>query len=626
MSQSKHPSVQSATAAAAGAAKPGTTRRGFLAASGALGVLAAGSQLSVTSAKESDAADKADAAAMTVTTGSAVGKNGHVDVEVVLDSGKIDRIGVLYSHESPGLGDVSMAKLTDLIVENQTLNVDIVTGATLSSSAFLLAVADALDAAGEDSSEWQGREHAAPSDPEDIPDSFDVVVVGTGGAGFTAAITAANEGRTVLLMEKLGTTGGSTALSGGEMAVPGSWIQQQEGIEDSPEMLAQDMLAGGDDRGNPDLVNVIAEGALDASQWLTYQGGVAWEPNLLFFGGHSVKRSIIPKGHKGNAMTTKLAGRVADISSITMVDNMRATELVVQDGAVCGVRAESSVTGKQYEFACGAVVLATGGFGANIEMRAQANPDFGDRFNSTDCVGAQGDGITMGTAAGADTVDMELIQTYPICDVDTGALIYLDDMRLDQRTVMFNKEGKRFVEELGRRDVLSEAILAQTGEMAYEIWDQAAADETLVVEIHHDEFENLSSRKLCVMADTLEECCEPFGIDAAALKETLDHWNEMCEKGEDADFGYRGTMTKIETPPYYVVAYKPAVHYTMGGLRIDTQAQVLDEEGAPIPGLFAAGEVAGGKMGTNRLGSTSMSDIYTFGRIAGQGAADYTGK
>ena len=190
---------------------------------------------------------------------------------------------------------------------------------------------------------------------------------------------------------------------------------------------------------------------------------------------------------------------------------------------------------------------------------------------------------------------------------------------------MFNVEGQRFVEELGRRDVLSSAILAQTGECAYEIWDQAAADETHVVEFHYDEFENLSSRGLCVKADTIEECCEPFGIDAEALKETLAHWNEMADAGEDTDFNYRGKLSRIDTPPYYIMTYKPAVHYIMGGLRINTEAQVLNAEGNPIPGLYAAGENAGGKMGTNRLGSTSMSDIYVFGRIAGNNAADYVG-
>lgn len=396
--------------------------------------------------------------ASVATVGSGMGKHGSIQVEVITKNGAIERIDVLDSRESAGLGDVCMDKLGKLIVEGQTLNVDVVSGASLSSMAYLTAVAEALDKAGEKSSEWKKRDKALQRPDNDIPTSYDVVIVGAGD---------------------------------------------------------------------------------------------------------------------------------------------------------------------EYAFDCKAVVLSCGGFGANVEMRAKANPEFGEQFNSTDSVGAQGDGLTMASAIGADLVDMELIQTYPICDVDTGALLYLDDMRLDERTVMFNKEGKRFVEELGRRDVLSKAILEQTDERAYEIWDQAAADETKVVDIHSDEFENLASRKLCVKADTLEEACEPFGIDAAQLSKTIEQWNGYVDAGSDPDFAYRGTMHKVDTPPYYIMAYKPAVHYTMGGLRINTSAEVLDVQGSPIPGLYAAGEVAGHKMGTNRLGSTSMADIYTFGRIAGDNAADY---
>ncbi|MCQ5091624.1 flavocytochrome c [Slackia exigua] len=559
------------------------------------------------------------------TVGSGMGKHGSIKVEVVTKDGAVERIGVLDSRETSGLGDVCMDKLGALIVDNQTLNVDAVSGATLSSMAYLKAVGEALEATGEDPAAWKKRDKALQPAGADIPASYDVIVVGTGGAGFTAAISAANKGKKVLLMEKLGVFGGSTALSGGEMAVPQNWIQIREGVEDSPETLAEDMLKGGDYRGDPELVNVIANGVFDAAQWLTFEGGVSWEHNLLFFGGHSVKRSIIPSGHIGNAMTTKLTARAKTIDALTLIDNTKAEEIVMADGKVAGVKATNVVTGDSYDFACKAVVLACGGFGANIEMREKANPEFGAKFNSTDCVGAQGDGLTMAEKVGASLIDMDLIQTYPICDVETGALLYLDDMRLDQRTVMFNKEGVRFVEELDRRDVLSSAILAQTGERAYEIWDQKAADDTKVVDIHADEFENLTARNLCVKADTLEEACAPFEIDATALQKTLDAWNGYVDAGSDPDFKYRGKLSKVDTPPYYIMVYKPAVHYTMGGLHINPNAEVLDGNDEPIPGLFAAGEVAGHKMGTNRLGSTSMADIYTFGRVAGDNAADYVG-
>ena len=303
---------------------------------------------------------------------------------------------------------------------------------------------------------------------------------------------------------------------------------------------------------------------------------------------------------------------------------MKATELVKgSDGAVAGVKAESTVTGEPYEFKAKAVVLTTGGFGSNVEKRTQYNADMGKEIGSTDCVGAMGEGLDMASAIGAELIDMEYIQTYPVCDVETGALIYIDDLRLEGRTIMFNKEGDRFVEELDRRDVISKAIVAQTGGVAYELFTQDAADETGVVQTHIHEYENLTARNLIATADTIEEACEPFGIDAEELKKTIERWNGFCKEGKDEDFNFRADLVPIEEGPYYIFTCKPAVHYTMGGLHINVDAEVLDEAGEPIPGLYAAGEVAGHKMGTNRLGSTSMADIYTFGRIAGENAANF---
>ena len=318
------------------------SRRGFVVGAGlATGALAvAGTGMAF--------ADEAGEGVGRAAVGGAIGKNGHMNVQVVMEDDKIVRINVLYSHETKGLGDVAMETLTELIIDNQTLNVDTVAGATLSSAAFLLAVGGALEVLGEDVAAWEKRDHAVPADPEGLADAYDIVVVGTGGAGFAAAISAANKGKSVLLLEKLGIFGGSTALSGGEMATPCNWIQVNMGLEDSPEQLAADMLAGGDNVGDPDLVNIIANGVYDAADWLTYEGGVAWEHNLLFFGGHSVQRSLIPKGHKGNEMTTKLTGRAETISNLTLVKNMKAVELVMgDDGTVVGIKVESAVSGTQ---------------------------------------------------------------------------------------------------------------------------------------------------------------------------------------------------------------------------------------------------------------------------------------
>lgn len=597
------------------------SRRQFL-TGGAVAAL--GGTLALAGCAPSGSSTSESAAGSATAVASGMGKHGTFNVEVSLADGAIDRITVLDSRETPGLGDAAMADLTKLIVDNQTLNVDTVSGATLSSMTFVTAVGDALDQMGQKSSEWKKRDKAATPARAELPASTDVVVIGAGGAGFAAAITAANEGKNVVLMEKMGVFGGDTALSGGEMAAPGNWIQVQEGIADSPEALAKDMLDGGDNAGDPALVQVIAEGALDSSQWLTFEGGISWKHDLMQFGGHNTKRSIIPITHSGSEMTTKLTNRVDTIDEITLVNNTRAVELVKTGDAITGVKVQNALTGEETTVACKAVVMACGGFGSNIDMRVKYNPEMDDSILSTDSVGATGDGITMGEAVGANLIDMEYIQTYPVCDPETGSLSYVGDVRLESAAIMVNKEGDRFVEELDRRDVLSKAIVEQTDGKAYLLFNQKNADPTGLLETHADEYENMEARGVIVKGDTLEAVCEPFGVDAAELQKTVEKWNQYCKDGNDPDFNYRSDFNPIEEGPYYLMAYKPAVHYTMGGLHINPEAQVLDDAGAPIGGLFAAGEVAGHKMGTNRLGSCSMSDIYTFGRIAGKNAAAYS--
>lgn len=603
------------------------SRRQFIAGSAVAalgGTLAlAGCASGGTNDAQSGSGNAAGAGAATA-IGTGMGKHGEFSVEVSLADGAIDRITVLDSRETPGMGDVAMEKLTKQIIDGQTLNVDTVAGATLSSMAFTGAVASALDELGQKSSEWQKRDKAAYAPETALPDSTDIVVIGGGGAGFAAAITAANEGRQVVLLEKMGVYGGDTALSGGEMAVPGNWIQVQQGIADSPDALAKDMLDGGDNVGDPALVQVIAEGALESSQWLTFEGGISWKHDLMQFGGHNTKRSIIPITHSGSEMTTKLTKRASEIDNIVLADCTRAVELIKGENGIAGVKVQNTVTGEESTISCKAVIMACGGFGSNIDMRVKYNPAMDEKILSTDSVGATGDGITMGEAIGASLIDMEYIQTYPVCDPSTGALLYVGDVRLESQAIMVNKEGKRFVEELDRRDVISNAITEQSDGKGYLLFNQKGADETGLLVVHADEYENILSRKVIAKGDTLDDVAEQMGVDAAELKKTVDTWNTYCKDGKDPEFNYRGDFNPIEEGPYYLMACKPAVHYTMGGLHINPDAQVLDEAGAAIPGLYAAGEVAGHKMGTNRLGSCSMTDIYTFGRVAGKNAAAFT--
>lgn len=456
---------------------------------------------------------------------------------------------------------------------------------------------------------------------QEIEEEYDVVVIGAGGAGFSAAIEAKNAGANVIILEKMPAVGGNTLISGAEYAAPNNWLQKEEGLEDNVDLMVEDMLVGGDNKNNPELVRVVAENALDGALWLKDEVGVIWEDELMFFGGHSVKRSLIPLNASGVEIVTKLNEK-AQSMDIPIYLNTKATELMVEDGKVVGVKAVGE--DNDYAFKCDAVVMATGGFGSNLEMRIQYNPEIDETILSTNSVGSTGDGIIMAQEIGADVEGMEYIQTYPICDPLTGTLLYFDDARLYGHTIIVNKEGKRFVEELGRRDEMSLAIKAQTGNVCYELVDQNGFVESKLEENHAQELEYLYENDLLVKADTLQEIAEFFDVDYEALQETVDNYNTYVENGEDPELNKRSLPSKIETAPYYMIKAAPAVHHTMGGLVINTDAQVLNTDGEVIEGLYAAGEVTGGIHGTNRLGSCALADITVFGRIAGQNAAEYS--
>ena len=290
-------------------------------------------------------------------------------------------------------------------------------------------------------------------------------------------------------------------------------------------------------------------------------------------------------------------------------------------GKVVGVETTDLESLQPLSIEASSVVLATGGFGRNVDMRVKYNSEMGDSYKCTDCAGATGDGVVMAEEAGASLVDMQFIQTHPTGDPQNGAMLDVGSIRVDGCAVMVNKEGNRFVEELARRDVASSATIAQTGSLGYFVFSKSAAEAGGYFEWGADEIASMTERGLFVEGDTLEAICEPFGIDASTLATTIDTWNTDCKAGADSQFGYRAEMFPIDASPYCAFACCPTVHYTMGGVSIDPSARVLNEAGEPISGLFAAGEVTGNVMGTNRLGTTAIPDIIGFGRIAGASAS-----
>ena len=407
-------------------------------------------------------------AAPVTTEGTGVGKHGDVIAAVTFDGGRIQAIDIRKSNENPILAGKVFTEMKDAMIKHNTADIDAVTGATVSSDALRNAVKEAAAKAGVTLAGPVALLKRAPKVPE--TNVYDVVVIGAGGAGFSAAITASDAGAKVVLLEKMPNVGGNSLVSGAEMAAAGNWVQKKLGIEgDSVELHYQDTMKGGDMKGDPAVVRTMVENALPAAEWCRDVIGVEFQEDNLFFGGHSKKRSLIPKGATGLDFITKFSA-AAEKRGIPIITNMKAEELVRDaSGRVTGVKA--TMDGKRYTFSARkGVVIATGGFAANVAMRTEANPFYGDGFKTTNMPGAMGEGITMAKNIGAQVVNMGLIQTYPMCDPNSGAIELIDDARFEG-AILVNQEGKRFVEELQRRDVMSKAILEQTGKYCYAIFN-----------------------------------------------------------------------------------------------------------------------------------------------------------
>ena len=563
----------------------------------------------------------ASMAAPVTAEGTGVGKHGDITVAVTFDAGKIQDIKIVKNAENPILAKKVFTDLKDQVVAFSSTDVDLVSGATFSAKGFIDAVNDAAKKAGVTLAKADKK--ALKKAARELPktSNYDVVVIGAGGAGFSAAITARNAGANVVLLEKMPAVGGNSLISGAEMNVAKNWVQPKLGInDDSPELHAQDTFKGGDGKGDMKVINVMTHEALDAAKWCRDYLGVRFEDdNLFFFGGHSRKRALIPVGHTGTEFIAKFQAKAGELG-IPVITNMKAEELIKnKDGRVVGVKA--TMDGSEYTFnAKGGVVLATGGFGANPEMVKKYNPKIDERFKTTDAPGSTGEALYMAERAGAELVNMGYIQTYPICDPISGAIELIADARFDG-AIMLNQEGKRFVEELQRRDVLSEAILNQTGRYCWVLWNDKIGSISNTVKAHANEYEAFTKQGVMTTCDDLKCIADFTKIPFDQLQKTVKRVSDMAGKGNDKDFNHRSGLVDMQQGKYYVIKAVPSTHHTMGGVRINEKAEALTAEGKVIPGLWAAGEVTGVTHGTNRLGGNAYTDIIVFGRIAGEAAA-----
>ena len=388
------------------------------------------------------------------------------------------------------------------------------------------------------------------------------------------------------------------------------------GYFDSVELMELDTMIGGKGINDPELVETLCANSADAIDWLDEHGITLH--NVSSFGGASVKRIHRPVNAEGKTVSVgsymiPLLEENCKKAGVQILLNTTANEILTDaNGAAAGIKATGS-TGETVTVNAKAVVLTTGGFGANLDMVVEYKPEL-KGFMTTNAAGAQGQGIEMATAIGAGTVDMDQIQIHPTVEANTAALI-TEGLRGDG-AVLINAEGKRFIDEVGTRDVVSAAEIAQTGSYSWLVVDQAMVDASSVIQ-------GYIKKGYTVTGETYEELGKAMGVDAAAFAETMDKWNGYVEAKNDPDFGRTSFANPLNTAPYYAVKVTAGVHHTMGGLKINANTEVLNEKGEVIPGLFAAGEVTGGVHGANRLGGNAVADFTVFGRIAGAAASDY---
>lgn len=549
--------------------------------------------------------------------GEGIGKQGSIVVDVVVKNNKIEHIELVKHSEVPGFSG-KMIQLADEIISKNSIDVDIIAGATLTSQGFIDAVKDAL-AKAEVTQDDLMNANKQEQQHKIIEQHSDLVIVGSGGAGFVAAIQAKMLGfEKVTILEKMAFNGGNTRMSGGEYACYNNWVQVNERITDSKEAFIEDVLISGQGRSNEVLVRTLADNLLDNAYWLRDEVGVKYKDEQSWYGGHRVARTLWPVGD-GPAYVNTLASKAEELG-VEVFYNTKAVEIIMEDDKAIGIKATSDGNTLHF-YGDSGVILATGGFSANVDMRQQYNtqwPSLDASIPTTNSPAIVGDGILMAQQVGANLVDMDAIQLYPINNPATGNYYFVDYARLIGNALLVNKEGKRFVDEKETREIISQAAIKQKDAMIYEIIDDQVAKTMNLEEDYASEIARCLDQKVLIKG-SLKECAEFFDIPYDTLVETIDRYNIMVEQGTDTDFN-RTDLIPIGEGPYLMFSCIVSVHHTMGGVEIDEFAHVLDTEGHIIPNLYAAGEVTGGIHGGNRLGSLSIPDTVCFGRIAAKTA------
>ena len=540
--------------------------------------------------------------------GVAPGYGGDIKVSVALDDdGAIEDIDILEDMETMGVGKVALEKVKDRIVEGQSTDVEAVTGATASSKGLMLATTKALEEAdvADDFKEKFEEDREYPSELD-----TDIVIVGGGGAGLTAAVEATKAGSSVVVVEKNGFVGGNTILCGGIYNAPDPELQEPEGIEDSPELFYEQTYEAGDEVGDPELVKVLTGDSYDGLEWLE-SIGMEFRDDIGQGAGSLYPRTHTAVKPNGTGFIDAFMENLED-KDATILTETTAEDIIMEDGKAVGIKAKNYDGSDLTINADQAVIVTTGGFSKNTDMVLEYKddekwPDLDEDTISTNLDSITGDGITMGQEAGADLVDMEQMQFLYLGIPERGSITGVLDLQAE-KVIFVNNEGERFVREDGRRDVISKAIFEQPDGTYWMVHSSDVLDFDTAKTVEQEDFKKVveEGKYGWVQADTLEELAEKMDVPYENLQEAFDGYNKSFdEEVEEDEFGRTLFTYPMKEGPYAAVPRTPALHHTMGGLKIDKESHVLDEDGNEIPGLYAAGEVTGGIHGANRVGGNA---------------------
>lgn len=559
--------------------------------------------------------------AMAMTAGayeaSAQGFHGDVKLMVTVDAEKITAIEVMEQSETEGIGTVALPKLVDAVLQSQTIGVDSVAGATVTSEAFKAAMKAALEQAGADMEKMTTAVTATELTEETI--DTDIVVVGGGAAGLTAGIRAIQEGKSVVLLEKTGMTGGASAMAGAGTKATGSTWAKEDGSTETKEDLVAAMLKNGHEKNHLPTLELFADTLGTAFDWLVAEDGAAVPYKRSGTGTYSGEG-------RGAGVVKNLTAKFEELGGTLMLSTP-ATELLIEEGTVVGVKAEGN--GKAYTINAKAVILASGGYGANDELVPQEYKAFVYAGHA----GAQGDAIAMVEPLNADLISMELINTQPNSMILPSGLGQYCNPGVSKAYAaggfMVNQDGVRFTNESGNAWNIMQDMKKNT--VQYLVMDQAAFDgfnagmtasniytmEDVETWIQDD----YDGQPVMKQAATLEELAAKLGVPADAVKASAKAFNEVAATEGTDEFGRTIKAAQSEEGPYYALQMHIRYYASLGGLHINDGMQVLNVNQEAIPGLYAAGEVVGGLEGDVYMGGTLFAWAICSGHNAGAAAA-----